>query len=162
MMTIKTTLLAAGAALLLPLAASAAPGGGPGGFHHGAGHFSFLQGVTLTDAQKTQIHDLEKANRTAEKSSFQQLRALHKQISDALAQAGSINESQLAALQQQASQLRDQLEASHLQTSIKVRALLTPDQLAQSAQTHAQLASLHQQMHQVMGRGQTSQPAAAQ
>src|ERR1700761_6750128 len=105
-MTIKTTLLAGGRAPLLPLGASTAPGGGPGGFHHhGGGHFPFLQGVTLTDAQKTQIHTIMQTSRQAAKAEFQQLRTLKQQINDALIQAGSINESQLASLQQQASQI---------------------------------------------------------
>ncbi len=159
-MTIKMTLLAAGAALILPLAALAAPQGGAEGFHRGGAHFDFLKGVTLTDDQQTQIHALTKAARESARPSMHELRALHKEISDKLAQAGTVNESELAALQQKAEAIRAQLDTLRLHTAIQVRALLTSAQLAQSAQVHAQLTALHQQTQHVLGEDRAA-PAAA-
>jgi Spy/CpxP family protein refolding chaperone len=156
-MRLKTSLVAAGLALLLPLAASAEMEGPHAAFHHGAGQFGFLKGVTLTDAQKTQIHALQKASWTAAKPTMQQLHALRKEISDKLAGTAAVNESELASLQSQAATLREKLETARLHTAVQVRALLTSSQLAQAAQTHAQLESLHAQEHAVMSRGTVEQ-----
>jgi Spy/CpxP family protein refolding chaperone len=146
----KKTLIAALCVAAVPFAALAAPGGHGG--HHGGhrGGFGFLEGVTLTPEQTTQIHQIVQASRTTAKPLAQQLRADHKQIGDLLAGTGAVTQAQLAPIQQQADQIRQQLESQRLATALQVRALLTPAQLAQSAQTHAQLESLQQQKHAVM------------
>lgn len=140
----KKTLIAALCVAAIPVVALAAPGG-HGGHHGHRGGFSFLEGVTLTADQKTQVHQIMQASWSTAKPLMQQLRADHKQIDDLLAGTGSVTSAQLTAIQTQADQLRTQLESQHLATALQVRALLTPAQLAQSAQTHAQLESLHQQ-----------------
>ncbi|MGI4747283.1 MAG: periplasmic heavy metal sensor, partial [Janthinobacterium lividum] len=57
------------------------PGGGPGAWHHGDG---LLEGVTLTDSQKTKVHALMKAEHQDSKSLFDQLHAVHEQIETTL------------------------------------------------------------------------------
>jgi Spy/CpxP family protein refolding chaperone len=141
----KKTLIAALCAAAVPLAALAAPGG-QGDHHRGRhGEFGFLKGVGLTPEQKAQIHQIVQTSRGTAQPLAQQLRADRKQIGDLLASNGAVTQAQLTPLQQQADQIRQQLESQHLATALQVRALLTPAQLAQSAQTHAQLESLHQQ-----------------
>ncbi|GGF25599.1 hypothetical protein GCM10011611_34600 [Aliidongia dinghuensis] len=144
----KKILIAALSAAIIPLAAMAAPEG-PGWHHHGGrdghGPFSFLEGVTLTQEQKTQIHQIIETSWTQAKPLMQQLHADRKQIDDLLAGTGTVTEAQLTTIQQQESQLQQQLASQRLATALQVRALLTPAQLAQSAQTHQQLESLHQQ-----------------
>ncbi|MGI4977019.1 MAG: Spy/CpxP family protein refolding chaperone [Janthinobacterium lividum] len=126
-----------------------------GGMNHG--YLGFLQGVTLSDAQQAKMHDIMHASWQQLKSQMQQLRALREQIGGNLASTASISAAQLAALQQQAQTLRNQLDQAKLATAMQVRALLTPDQLSRSATVHAQLAALHQQEHAVMSQT----PAAA-
>jgi len=140
----KKTLIAALCVAAVPLAALAAPGE-HGGHHGHRGGFSFLEGVTLTPEQKTQVHEIIQASWSTAKPLAQQLRADHKQIGDLLASGGAVTQAQLTTIQTQADQIRQQLESQRLATALQVRALLTPAQLAQSAQTHAQLESLHQQ-----------------
>jgi hypothetical protein len=83
------------------------------------------------------------------------------QISDQLASTASVSATQLTGLQQQAEQFGAQIEAQRLATALQIRALLTPDQLAQSAQVHQQLAALHAQMRSVVGQpGGTASPSA--
>jgi Spy/CpxP family protein refolding chaperone len=141
----KKTLIAALCVAAVPFAALAAPGGHGG--HHGGhrGGFNFLEGVTLTPDQKTQIQQITQASRGTAKPLVQQLHADHKQIGDLLAGTGTVTQAQLTTIQQQADQIRQQLESQRLATALQIRALLTPAQLAQSAQTHAQLESLHEQ-----------------
>lgn len=140
----KKTLIAALCLAAVPLAAIAAPDG-HGGHRGHRGGFSFLEGVTLTADQKTQIHQIVQASWTTAKPLMQQLQADHKQMSDLLASTGSVTSAQLTTIQQQADQIRQQLESQHLATALQVRALLTSAQLAQSAQTHQQIESLHAQ-----------------
>ena len=142
----KKVLIAALCAVVAPLAAMAATDA-PGFHHHGQHHgeFGFLEGVTLTPEQQTQIHQIVQASWANAKPLMQQLRADHKQIDDLLASTNSVTEAQLTSIQQQEGQLAQQLASQRLATALQVRSLLTPAQLAQSAQTHQQLESLHAQ-----------------
>ena len=131
--------------------------GGPHGAM-GHGYLGFLQGVTLTDAQQGRMHDIMHASWQQLKPQMQQLRALREQIGGDLASTAALSTAQLVALQQQAQTLGNQLDQARLATAMQVRALLTPDQLSQSASVHAQLAALRQQEHAVLSQT----PAAAQ
>jgi Spy/CpxP family protein refolding chaperone len=141
----KKTLIAALCVAAVPFAALAAPGGQGG--HHGGhrGGFNFLEGVTLTPDQKTQIQQIMQTSRGTTKPLAQQLHADRRQIGDLLASSGAVTQAQLSTIQQQADQIRQQLESQRLATALQIRALLTPAQLTQSAQTHAKLESLHEQ-----------------
>ena len=143
------------------LAAGAVQAQGMHGGPHGAmghGYLDFLQGVTLTDAQQGKMHDITHASWQQLKPQMQQLRALREQIGGDLASTAALSTAQLVALQQQAQTLGNQLDQARLATAMQVRALLTQDQLSQSASVHAQLAALHQQEHAVLSQS----PAAAQ
>jgi periplasmic protein CpxP/Spy len=159
-MSIRTLSLATGLVVLLPLAAMAqAPGGGH--WHgRGGGDLSFLTGVQLTDAQKEQVHQLFHASHAQIGPLEQQIRSLHQQIENQLASTGSVDQAQLTSLEQQADQLRAQVDQQRLEIALQVRALLTPAQLAQAAQVHQQLQSLHAQMKSVLSQSQETTPAA--
>ena len=166
-MTRKTWMVGALCAALLPLAAMAqadgpsAPADMPAHFHgmHGGHDSALLQGVTLTDTQRTQIQTIHQAGWAAAKPLMQQLRATEEQITAALLASGNVNSSQLAALQSTASALHAQLDQQRLSTELQVRALLTSAQVAQAASTRAQMQSLHQQMHSLMHAGAESSTA---
>ena len=159
-MTRKTWMVGALCAALLPLAALAQPGDAPEGmmhFHGGHGPDSaLLGGVTLTDTQRTQIQTIHQTNWAAAKPLMQQLRATEEQITEALLASGSVNSSQLAALQSTASSLKAQLDQQRLSTELQIRAVLTSTQIAQAAATRSQMESLHQQMHSLMHAGAQS------
>ena len=150
---LKTIMRAGVVAGLLAAGAVQAQGmhGGPhGGMGHG--YLGFLQGVTLSDAQQTRMHDITHASWQQLKPQMQQLRALREQIGGDLASTAAVSAPQLVALQQQAQTLQNQLDQAKLATAIQVRALLTPEQLSQAATVHAQLAALHQQEHAVLSQ----------
>ena len=134
-----------------------------GGMHHagpgGHGYLGFLQGVTLTDAQQSQMHAILKSSWQQMKPQMQQLRALREQIGGDMASTATVNATQLVGLEQQAQTLQSQIDKLKLATAIQVRSLLTPDQLSQSATVHAQLAALHQQEHNVMTQSGASSAA---
>ena len=158
-MTRKTWMVGALCAALLPLAALAQPGDAPEGmmhFHGGHGDSALLTGVALTDTQRSQIQTIHQTNWAAAKPLMQQLRATEEQITAALLASGNVNSSQLAALQSTASSIHAQLDQQRLSTELQVRAVLTSAQVAQAATNHAQMESLHQQMHSLMHAGAQS------
>jgi Spy/CpxP family protein refolding chaperone len=163
-MSLRTILLATSLAALLPLATTAQGQAFEAGHHRpGAprGDLGFLAGVTLTDAQKTQIHQLLHASFAEIGPLRQQRQALMAQIADQLASTAAVDAAQLTGLQQQAEQLGAQIDAQRLATALQIRALLTPDQLAQAAQVHQQLAALRAQMRSLVGHPSgTGSPSA--
>lgn len=160
-MTRKNWMVGALCAALLPLAALAGDGAMSGHFHAGmrGGDAALLSGVTLSAAQQTQIEQLHQAAWAQAKPLMQQLHSLHSQKEALLFAAGSVNTASLTALHQQESALRTQLEDLRLNTTLQVRSVLTADQLATAAATHAQMESLHQQMHSLTHPGAASSTA---
>ncbi|HUH84889.1 MAG TPA: periplasmic heavy metal sensor [Stellaceae bacterium] len=157
-MSIRKVLLAASVAALLPLAAMAQGGGGHWHRGHG-GDLAFLAGVQLTDAQKEQVHQLMHTSFTQIKPLIDQLRSLRQQIGDQMASTGSVDQAQLTPLVQQLEQVRDQIDQQRVETALQVRALLTSEQLAQAAQAHQQLQSLHAQIKSVLSQGKSAPSA---
>jgi P pilus assembly/Cpx signaling pathway, periplasmic inhibitor/zinc-resistance associated protein len=112
--------------------AFAAPHDGKGGWegHHGKGGFGreFAQKLNLTDAQKTQMRDLNKNFRETNKAFFQSARETHmafkaaKEANDT-AKLEALRPT-MDAQRAQMKQLRDAQDAS-------IRSILTPDQQAQ-------------------------------
>ena len=158
---LKRNFITAGmlAGLLAPLLANAVAQAQPGpGFHGGFRHDSLLEGVTLTDAQQSQVRALHKANWQSTKPIMQQLHAVQDQIDSALLASGTVTEANLAPLVQQKESLMQQLDAQHVSEQIAVRNLLTADQIAQASASHAKLEALHAQE---MSLRQQNAPAAA-
>jgi len=149
----KTTLLAAALTAGLASAALAQPGPppGPGGWHGGWHGGGMLDGVTLTDSQKTQLHTLMKTSRQNGHAVGEQMRQVHEKIDALLFSTGSVTEAQLAPLLQQEASLMQQIEQQHIENELAVRNLLTPDQLSKAASTHSRLVALHEQERALRG-----------
>ena len=139
--------------------ALAQPGpGGEGfapGWHRGS---PLLAGITLTDDQKSKLHAIMH-DRQAGRALFEQMHAVHQQIDAALLSSGTVSEASLQPLLRQESQLMQQIEQQRIEKEIAVRNILTSDQLAQAASTHAKLESLHEQEHSLFRAA--AEPAAA-
>jgi Spy/CpxP family protein refolding chaperone len=145
--------LAFAAAFMMSVAAYAQHGpGGPGG-HHGPGgpggpgsllgHFS--QALSLTDAQKAQIKQLEDNFKESTKS-------LHEQLGKAgpggpfdPATAGTFDEPAVRAAAQARANLHVELEVAHAKFFSQVYALLTAEQKAKLAELHKQMEEHHRQ-----------------
>jgi len=146
-MKFRQMMMAAGVALAVSGVALGQPMGGE--FHHGGG-MEFLHGLNLTDAQKAQMKSLHQAGWKQMKPIMTQLRSIHEQMVNRMLASGEVTAEALSPLVQQEESLRNQMDAIHLSQTLQMRALLTPEQLAQAASTHAKLETLHQQEHAVM------------
>ncbi len=136
--------------------AMAQHGGGTGGWHHGS---PLLEGVTLTDDQKTKLHALMQSEHGSN-SLYAQLRAVHQQIDSAILSNGTVSEASLQPLVQQETSLMQQVEAQRVSNELAIRNMLTPAQLATASSTHAQMEALHNQEHALMS-GDAAQPQPA-
>lgn len=143
----KKTFLAAAAVAVMGAgtmgAGLAQPGpGGPGGWHHGPG---LLEGVTLTDDQKSKLDALMKASHADLRSLHEQMHAIREKIDSTLLSSGDVTATTLAPLVQQQEALMQQLDAKQLSDEIAIRNMLTAAQIAQASSAHAELVSLHAQ-----------------
>ncbi len=146
-MKFRHLIVAAAAACALSAGAAMAH---PGGDWHGGEGMEILHSINLTDAQKEQARSIEKASWAQNKPLMEQMHAVHEQIATAMLASGTVTADQLAPLVTQEEQLRSQLDSARINTMLQIRALLTPDQLAQAAATHAKLAALHEQEHAIV------------
>ena len=126
------------------------PEGMHGHWGHGEG-MEFLHGVNLTDAQKTQIHDIMKSSFASMKPLMEQARTLHEQQATTFLSAGAVTAESLKPTLAKEEALRTQIDAARIDTMLQIRSLLTPEQLAQAASVHSQMEALHAQEHQVLG-----------
>lgn len=156
-MSLKKDLLviAAVAGLTISASAFAHPGDREG---HGSGLGEVLHTVQLSSSQQQQVHQIVSQAHAANAPVMAQIRALQQQIDKTLLASGSVTEAQLLPLVQQQETLRQKIDVSRLQSEIAVRNLLTGAQLAQAAATQAQLATLHQQEHALMGSAAMAGP----
>ena len=128
------------------------PPGGPGG-HGGPGgpgemghYLMLLHNLSLTAAQQDSLRSLVDAQRSQVGPLLDALRTGHDNLNAKLYAAGSgPSLSELTSETSQLSQLHAQIDLSELQTLLKIRALLTSDQLSQLSSLHHQLESLRQQ-----------------
>lgn len=126
-----------------------------GRHHHGFGGpdgspFAMLHALSLTDAQKTQVHAAMQAGHQASASARTQMRAIEAQIRSKLEASGSVTMADVAPLLQQKEQLMAQLDQQRMATILQVRAVLTPAQISRAASIETQMESLHAQERAVM------------
>ena len=158
----KSTLFAAGLAALIaaPVSALAFGGGGPGG--HGMGGpppmMMLLRTANLTAEQQTQVHQILQTGKGQIKPLFQQLHSIDEQIASKLLSPGSVSAYDFTALEQQKSQIQQQIDQTMINTSLQIRGLLSATQLSAVSQTNQKLESLHQQIESLMNQGGDNPP----
>ena len=132
-------------ALALGMSASAGAHAREWGGHEGHMLFGLLDGVTLTDQQQEQVHAAMRTGFAETKSTRQQLHALEGEVSAAMLASGTVSSASITPLIQQEEQLKAALDQERVAVALQVRQILTASQLAQAAQAHSQLTSLHEQ-----------------
>ena len=159
-------------ASLVPVAAWANPDMGGGGFMHGGMHGPFrdpmlvgdepglalpalLQGVGLTDDQKTQIQNILKTNRATLFPLFGQLRTANQALADKLISTGTVTKSDLQPLMDQVMKVRGEIMSHGLDVALQVRGLLSQDQLTKAVDVRTKMRDLHNQMRQLLGEPET-------
>lgn len=141
----------------MPMAAFAAYGGrGPGGPDAFGGPMPMplmmiLRHVNLTADQQSQIQQILEANFTQNQPLMQQLRSTRESIADKILSPGKVSAADLAPMQAQEARLHQQLAQNMAATALKLRAVLTPEQLSQAASLHSKIKALHDQMRALMG-----------
>ncbi len=117
------------------------------GHHHGfdGGEFGMLHALSLTDAQRTQVHAAMEAGRTASAPYREQLGAIQAQLRAKLTASGTVAMADVAPLLQQKERVMAELDQTHMATVLQIRSVLTPEQIAQAASMETQLATLHAQ-----------------
>jgi Spy/CpxP family protein refolding chaperone len=151
-MTLKMIGLSAVAAIAIGVtaAASAQPPGAWMHGHMGAPGMEFLHGLNLTDAQKSEVHEIEKATWEQMKPLMEKMRAAHEAEINALLGTGAVTAETLKPTVAAEESLREQMDAIHLNSMIQLRGVLSADQLAEAASKHTQIEQLHEQEHELM------------
>jgi Spy/CpxP family protein refolding chaperone len=112
-----------------------------------------LHSANLTSAQHTQIHQIVKSQFATLKPLFQQLRSGRQAVTAKYLSAGSVSASDLTPLVEANEKTRSQIDQAFLQTALQIRAVLTPQQIAQAGSIASQMQALHAQMHALMSKG---------
>jgi len=110
--------------------------GGPG-FHHGPGPLGFgphmMRALDLTDAQRDQIHQIFETKREEDAGLREQMRAFHEQMRS-LWSAGEPDKDAILAKWAEGQSLRARMFERTVDLRLAVRAVLTPEQIAQLQQ----------------------------
>jgi len=93
-----------------------------------------LRGVTLTDEQKTKVGEILQSQRPAAQETLKRILAIQNELGNRILYPGKLEEDQLAPLLEQVLFLRNQLARQNFRTTLEIRNLLTPEQLAQGAE----------------------------
>ena len=123
---------------------------GPGGMMMGDGPGMMLplmlKKLDLTADQDAQVQKIMAAHRDTFKNLFTQLEAAHEEMANKFFTPGQLSAADLASQTQGMSQLREKLMNEGLEVALKIRGVLTSDQLAKAAQLKDQMQALHAQM----------------
>jgi Spy/CpxP family protein refolding chaperone len=144
-------LLFSPAALAQPMGPPHGGRGGPGGPGEIGHYLMLVHRAGLSDSQQQQIRALLDTGRTSTKPLLDRIRSGHQALEAKLYGQSTPSAGDLAAAATELSQLHAQIEASDLQTLLKIRALLTPDQLVTVNGLHDKLESLRQQTEDILG-----------
>ena len=157
--------------LAIAMAAVLAPGlrgahafghGGPGGcmgrragmgmgMGDGAGMLPLpLLLSVMTPDQRAQVGELMKAEKPAMRSLVDKMRTAHEELADRVFASGKLTAADLDPQVKKMAALRDQLVHQALATTLKVRELLTPEQLVEAAKKKNRLRELGQEMRNLL------------
>ena len=94
----------------------------------------FLRGVTLTEEQKTKVHEILQSQRSAAQDTLKRILAIRNELGNRILYPGKLDEDQLAPLLEQLLFLQNQIQRQNFRTMLEIRNLLTPEQMAQGVE----------------------------
>ena len=109
-----------------------------------------LRVVDLTPAQQNKMNQLMASGREQSEEPIKELRSIHEQIANMLLGTGPVSEADLASFAQRAGRIDQQMQQQWLTTALRVRALLTPEQLTKMNQFHQQVVAINAQIEKLM------------
>ena len=135
------------ALMLLSLGATAY---GAGGFRRGYGmrgglsvlNHRLLRAVDITDEQKDQIREIKRAHRETYRTYRSDLRGIRQEMNAVLFNSGAVEEADLSPQIERIVEIRRKLTEEMIRVALKVRAVLTPEQLAKLAELSERLQAL--------------------
>jgi periplasmic protein CpxP/Spy len=147
---IGLTIAVAGAVLVTAQAQPMGPRGGDHGMHHGPGgdaggswHGRMLDQVNASEAQRTQIRQIQQAARADFDKLHEQGKALRERSAALFAQP-AVDANAAEALRQQQMTLHDQVSRRRLQSMLEISRVLTPEQRQQIAQQRSKMREMHE------------------
>ena len=105
-----------------------------------------LRGVDLTADQEKQVKEIMANHRQTFRTLFKQSREADQELADKLFAPGAVQADDLTPLTEKISQLREQLMQEGLKTTLEVRGILTPEQIAGAAQRKERMRELRSEM----------------
>ncbi|MBI1816720.1 MAG: periplasmic heavy metal sensor [Deltaproteobacteria bacterium] len=123
-------------------------GGGPGRLIH-----LLLRSTDLTADQETQAHQILDAGRVAVQDLFTQLHQADNDLANLLLGAQDVLPAALTAQQALITQLQQQLAQHEAATVLAIRAILTPEQLAQASAALSDMEARHADESRRFGNG---------
>ena len=91
-----------------------------------------------------------KADKPAMRNLFEKLRTAHEDLADRIFAPGKLTSADVDSQVKKIASLRDQLMQQALATTLKVRGMLTPEQLAEAAKKKDRLRELGQEMRTLL------------
>ena len=99
----------------------------------------FLRGVTLTEEQKTKVREILQSQRPVPQETLKRMRAIQHELGNRIFYPGKLDEDQLASLFEQSLFLQNQFARQNFRTTLEIRNLLSPEQMAQGAEHREQM-----------------------
>jgi uncharacterized membrane protein len=109
-----------------------------------------LRGAHLTVDQQSKVRVVLSAHRGTIRSLTEQLRQAQEEVADKLFAPGPLQAADLQPSLQRITSVREQLLQESAQVVVEVRALLTPDQVAEAARVKDRLRTLTMEMRQLL------------
>jgi len=109
-----------------------------------------LRSSALTPDQKSQVQAILSSRRLAARALIRDLRQAQDDLSDKLLSSGPLGLSDLEPQLSKISQVRDKLVQNSAQTTLDIRAVLTPEQLARASQVKDRLRELRSEIRQLL------------
>jgi len=104
----------------------------------------------MTPEQRAQLGDIMKAEKPAMRTLFDKLRTAHEDLADRLFAPGKLTTADIDPQVKKIEALRGQLMQQALATTLKVRGMLTPEQLAEAAKKKTRLRELSEEMRTLL------------
>ena len=104
----------------------------------------------MTPEQRAQLGDVMKAEKPAMRSLFEKMRTAHEELADRVFAPGKLTAADLEPQVKKMAALREELVQQALATTLKVRDLLTAEQLAEAAKKKNRLRELGQEMRSLL------------
>lgn len=124
------------------------PGGGPGGESRLPLRLLVQQ---MTPEQRKQVRNILMADRGSRRDILTQLRTAHEALSDKMLAAGTVGDADVAPLLDRIAGLHRQLLQQGAEAMLRIRAVATPEQLAQAAATKQRVDQLQGEIGKLLG-----------